>query len=240
MNIIGKGGYGTIYTTENPRLVQKYHLREDGSCDSLYKEFAMQRIAYEATKNNPIYAVPKPRKWVLGKDGCSFIMDRIYSPDGGNLSWHLYLSEEPNFDNIISENGGFIRGRYLGIQSLLNNIPDINVSNIVYYAGLLMGDVQYGSMQTAVDTELIIGSYYDPKIVGYAQDQNLFLIDYDQSNPWHIDDPPYENLVWALEAEPYWPYPGSPFYAYFEKGYLESATKHGLAHVAEKVLDERG
>lgn len=235
MEIIGRGGFGTIYAMDDPKFAKKIH-KSVANCKSLSYEFVMQQIAYEVTNGNPFYGVPKPQQWRLNhnKDGCSYVMDRIYPPDKGKYTWHLYLDHHDQYyDYIIDNSDGAIRGRYLGPSALLSLLPFININDMSYHAGMLLSSVQYGSLQTARDTELIIGYSHE------SEDLKIFLIDYDRSDPWSLNNPPYEELAGTLEDEPYWPYPGSPLYSDFKKGYIDAAEKYGLEDIAMNVLKER-
>lgn len=235
MEIIGRGGFGTIYATRNPNLVKKAN-ESPVDCKNLSHEFVMQVSAYEVIGENEVYSVPRPSEWRIndGKPGCSFIMDRIYPPDDGIYSWHLYWDHHrPDYDHIIGEEGGPIRGRYLGLSTLERLLPTFDFNRAAYYAGILLSTVQYGSLQTATDTELIIG---------YRRTDNklkIFLIDYNLSKPWASSRPPYQDLIEHLDNEPYWPSPESPLYDSFTEGYIKGAKKHGMANVAIRVLEER-
>ena len=103
-------------------------------------------------------------------DRCIFEMDLIISPDNEPYLWQLYLSENDTYDRTNPN-----RGRYVGPITLLNQLKDLHkkgiimeedlfapldnmfLNNLSYYAGFLLSIVQYGSLQTAVDTEPVLG-----------------------------------------------------------------------------------
>ena len=246
---IGRGGFGKILVLDNdPSLVQKVNT-SDVFCKDLKNEYELQLSAHEALVElrkkvlmSSFVEIPHPFDWKPFNGGkkCSYLMERIFPPIvGEKYLWHVYWShEDPHYDKTIAEAGSYIRGRYLGREKLLSLLPQLSIPVLLRSMGLLIATVQFGSMQTGVDVELVLGRRGDPE--GPLM---LWLIDFDKSQETKYlkENDKIEQWMWTLDAEPYWPISTDPGYEYFRESYLDTIEffEPDLVSIGENILDNR-
>ena len=250
--LLGRGGHGSIYS------VGKALVRKEScnilDCISNKREYILQGSAYDIVKDLTYSGIkiPRPTDWEdqyrvneRGDICCSYEMDRIYPPDDGSHIWQAYIyAYDANMDKI-SEVGGFVRGRYVGANKIseLLQLEDKSIEDITYKAGILLGALQYGSRQTAIDTELILGRDSNGDLF-------LYLIDFDRSSFWEDGNLetglPYTGnkldyfLTKPMEDEEFYPGSDDPeLYEKFKEGYFEIAEKFGYLELAQSVISLR-
>ena len=169
-------------------------------------------------------------------------MDRIFPPDDGEHIWQAYMySYNPDMDKVVTVKH-FIRGRYVGKNGIIKLISQYNltIEKLAYLSGVLLSAVQYGSRQTAVDTELILGKDLSGNI-------SLYLIDFDRST-WRDEENPNTGLSFTekqIEQELTKPMEDEEFYfgpdeeelyEKFKEGYFKTDDDFGELELAERVI----
>lgn len=241
-NVIGKGGFGVILTVgnEEKRVIKINHSAI--TCKELDFEYQLQLSAYEAFNKYTTYrekmrigGIPQPHSFdVFGNNSahCYMTMDRVFPPKSSNSKetqiWQLWLGDERNL---------FVRDPDRGVFTGINSLEklDMDINKISSDMAVIAAILHYGSKQTAIDVEYVIGRKYDELD---REENKVFAFDFNQSTFWD-KEVPIDMLVQSLEMPAVAPdsTEAPELWNTFREVYIRKATEIGYKEASILVMD---
>lgn len=236
---IGKGGFGTVFTTmDHPNLAIKYST-DTAECYEWKGEFNVQSKIYETWKDAygdtwayDYIRVARPFQFIYKEPKCFIIMERICSPGGENLekgriakAVHALM----NHAEYTGESRGV--GYLMGRQYFKDKI---DVPKLVEAMGMFLAFVQYGLGYDGNDLEYIFGNTCGDDGLG-----RLYVIDfglvkkYDEFNAKELARTLYNVEYFPLDPDKEY---GGILPEKLKEGYFKVSRSFGKEEKARKVM----
>lgn len=249
-NIIGRGGYGEVYTLpDHPELVIKISSMVS-SCRQWSNEFAKITKTRNLIQNNQIYQSLTCVKMIDVKGfsqentRCYMIMERVFRPAEGDCNAKTLNTKSATLQAQFGvEDSNLIhkgRGQFIGlkqIRSYLQACPthhNATVETLCHELGLFIGLLHFVGMNDGYDIEVFLGrEYVNPRL-------KLFVADFDLTEEIKEYNPStIQRMILCLDSVPYFPSKDNPeLFALFSNAYRSIANLVGVVDVADQVLAE--
>lgn len=235
---IGRGGFGIIYTHKtDPKLCIKVSEKSENkptkSCREWSNEYKkimeIKKKIYNNIKNLKMTRIVFPTRFIETQTKCYMELPLIYRPDRD--------LDKPTIQALLGVesqrtvyNG---RGEFIGLQEIRELISEPDLETACYELGIIMGLIHYIAKNDAYDIEVIIGKEY------HTKKTRFYLIDFDLTNKIdEYDNKTIENMTWALDAVPYFPYKSvdPTLYELFRNGYYSIVPRE----LADSIFENYG
>lgn len=240
--MIGRGGFGAIYTTPGRECVVKVS-HASHPCHSLSHEYTVTSLLRDAfdkvltEKEKKFIGVIRPSKFATCGEGrrCCFTMQHLQPLlPGDAYITQAYLALPKH--NKILKSAREVRGIYRGateLQNILDKHYAIPLTEIAKYIGVAVASMHYGAGFNGLDSEIVIAR------TTRSPTPKVYIIDHDQNGPMNVSKP--RSIVSMLSTllgsgEPYYPFEG-PLAPWFRQGYVQKAERLGFGKLANDVMD---
>lgn len=239
--LIGEGSTARIYMdVKDTDYVYKVSKVANGLV--CRDEFNLQRDANAEVFAAPSDYISVPRVTDMGLDDqgrCQIRMERVIplcaSSNNAYTQVHAVLNHESR--DITHEGSGDYLGR-LEVLKCIENVCGARPNQktldfLAEKAAQLISIVQFGSQQTAADTEMVLG------FTGGDNCYKLYLLDFDKSNRWTTEnDYVVKQLAKVISDKDYYPIDDIERYDIFWDTYIKTAESYGYENMARKVQQE--
>jgi hypothetical protein len=236
--LIGKGGYGNIYTSPSMSIhcikVSNKKFTNSSSREWCNEYVKIKKLLSNLKLHNKNFItstveILEPLYYIEhDDDDCFMVTKRIIRPDNGCTN-----TIQAQFGKLQDNTTHEGRGQFLGMKEIRELIDCNNINDSVRDLGMMMGYIHYYGKNDAYDIELFMGKTADDKIIKF------FLSDFDLSETIEIYDKITINrMIWALNAIPYFPISSvnKKLYDIFAEAYRKVAEEVGYLNVANEVL----
>lgn len=229
-SIIGKGGYGIIYTSDSfPTLVLKISHARGRNCRTFVDEYKIIKDIERnsITKCNSRVSVLFSYYGLSSKDQCMFTSDYVRSPIKYTVNAML---GETNMDKYFTG-----RGQFWGLNQLKRYLTYEELMLLINELGCNIARLHYLTKIDCYDIEIWFGK------VGNQKKFRFFIGDFDLVKfITEYDKETIDNMAWAIDAVSYFPRKDVDIKLFniFVNSYIQTANNYGMIEIAKKVIDK--
>ena len=248
-NIVGRGGYGIVYTLLNRSDIVVKVSSQTNSCRQWSNEYEKIVAAFTSMKAHPLYQSLTTVKMIDVKmftqedRTCFMVMERVFRPVYGDCNPKTFNKDSPTLqaqfgveDSDLIHKG---RGQFIGLRQIkgyLESCPmyqNATVETICHELGIFIGLLHFIAKNDGYDIEVFLGrEYVEPRL-------KVFIADFDLSEPiTQYDKATISRMTFCLDAVPYFPSKDNPdLFDRFANAYRSVAKSAGFLQVADIVLE---
>jgi hypothetical protein len=230
---VGAGAFGTVYKDKTETFAKKTS-KMGNTCRKWVNEFQIAISIWQTFKLwyqrfNKVFMV-EPLAYFSSENGteCTTIMKYIkpiYVQDFV-LSTQLVITDDAKDENMEVKS----RGRYVGYQFLIDKqlLTLDDVKSIIRDLGMFIALVHHACEKDGMDMEYLISS-----------DKKVYVVDFDMVknlSEHGTKETMLSKMVWAMDAENYFPKPKDQMYYIFKNAYLRIAQTFGKINLGLDVM----
>lgn len=247
--VIGRGGYGVVYTLLDRNDVVVKVSSQTNSCRQWSNEYEKIVNAFALMRITPLYQSLTTVKMIDVKmftreqDNCYMVMERVFRPVYGDCNPRTFNKDTPTLQPQFGiEDSDWIskgRGQFIGLKQIrgyLESCPlhkNATVETICHELGIFIGLLHFVGKNDGYDIEVFLGrEYVDPHL-------KMFIADFDLTETiTQYDKDTIDRMVFCLDAVPYFPSKSNPtLFTLFGNAYKSVAESVGLSEIADIVLE---
>jgi len=247
--IIGRGGFGVVYTLLDRSDIVVKVSTQTNSCRQWSNEYEKIVIIRDRIIDTKFYKslttvkLIDVREFSQQNAHCFMVMERVFRPVFGDCNPKTFNKDSPTLQAQFGVDSSDLvhkgRGQFIGLQQIkgyLEACPmyqNATVETICHELGIFIGLLHFIAKNDGYDIEVFLGrEYVEPRL-------KVFIADFDLSEPiTQYDKATISRMTFCLDAVPYFPSKDNPdLFNRFANAYRSVAKSAGFLQVADIVLE---